>query len=196
MLSEYDRGWCNKLLTDLTKWAITSPFRMPVDPIRDGCPNYHLIVASPMDFHTMKKKLTASEYSSVEQFIDDIQLICDNAKKFNGASSMYGLICDDIMAEVHRQYSEKPNSADDEWYKSLLKAVRALDDHLADAPAEVSLSREVARPPKVTDLTPAQRDAIQRQMGSEKIENLPRRWVVLNDATRAKILAVVGQTKK
>jgi hypothetical protein len=196
MLGEYDKGWCNKLLTELAKWAITSPFRMPVDPVRDGCPNYHLIVANPMDFHTMKKKLTASEYSSVQQFIDDIQLICDNAKKFNGASSMYGLICDDIMAEVHRQYSEKPSSPDEEWYKSLLKAVQALDDHLADAPPEVSLSQAAVQPPKLTDLTQGQRDAIQRQIGSEKIENLPKRWLVLNDTTRANILAVIGHTKK
>jgi hypothetical protein len=193
MLSEYDKGWCSKLLADLVKWATTSPFRIPVDPVRDGCPHYLAVIARPMDFQTMKKKLMASEYATVQQFIDDIQLICDNAKTFNGPASMYGLICDDIMAEVQRQYSEKPTSPDDEWYKSLVKAVQALDDHVAIAPAEISFAQTALDPPKLAGLTESRRAAIQKQIGSEKIENLAKKWPILNDRTRQSILAVMKQ---
>jgi hypothetical protein len=107
-LTEFGKTWCTKLLTDLAKWPITAPFRVPVDPERDGAPTYRQIVTHPMDFQTMRKKLGSSEYRSVQEFIDDIQLICDNAKLFNGVNSMYGLICDDVMAEVQKQFSEKP----------------------------------------------------------------------------------------
>jgi hypothetical protein len=194
MLSEYDRTWCTKLLADLTKWTISSPFRMPVDPIRDGAPNYPSIVKKPMDFHTMKKKLSGSEYNSVQEFVDDIQLICDNAKLFNGATSMYGLICDDIMAEVHRQYSEKPTSLDDEWYKAMLKAGQALEEHLRQAPPEITLAQVTAPAPNFEkiQLSAAQKETVSKIVGTTKMEKVAARWPLFNDATKNQIISVIG----
>jgi hypothetical protein len=196
MVSEYDRSWCAKLLADLTKWNISTPFRNPVDPIRDGAPNYPTIVKKPMDFHTMKKKLSGSEYQSVQEFIDDIQLICDNAKLFNGATSMYGLICDDIMSEVYRQYSEKPDSLDEEWYKALLKAGHALDDHLRQAPPEITLAQSSASVPdfEKLQLSVSQRDAIAKIIGVSRIEALSAQWPLLNDSARNRVLSVIGNS--
>jgi hypothetical protein len=194
MLSEYDKAWCNKLLTELTKWPITAPFRMPVDPVRDGAANYRQIISNPMDFHTMKKKLTGSEYTSVQSFIDDIQLICDNAKKFNGAQSMFGLIGDDIMEEVHKQFSEKAATADEEWYKSLVKAVQALHEHVHQAPPEVSMLLSNQKLPDFSKigLTPEQISIIEKETG-ESVQNLPLRWPFLNEASRGNIISIVGE---
>jgi hypothetical protein len=127
-----------------------------------------------MDFHTMKKKLNGSEYKSVQEFIDDIQLICDNAKLFNGATSLYALICDDIMAEVHRQYSEKPNSMDEEWYKSLFKATQALEEHLRGAPEEIARLRSFTPAPdfEKVHLSARQRDALAMIIGPRRLRGL------------------------
>jgi hypothetical protein len=194
-LSEFDKNWCTKLLTDLSKWPITSPFRVPVDPERDGAPTYRTIVTHPMDFQTMRKKLASSEYRNVQEFIDDIQLICDNAKLFNGASSMYGLICDDVMAEVQKQYSEKPTSADDDWYKSLMKSVQLLDEHMRCAPPDVSLTSVYLDPPAVDveELPEAKRAKIQKEIGSEKLSNLRKKWLLLSEPIRSNIIAVIGE---
>jgi hypothetical protein len=196
MLTEYDQTWCSKLLTDLMKWPISSPFHMPVDPVRDGALNYPSIVKNPMDFHTMKKKLTGSEYNSVQEFIDDIQLSCDNAKLFNGSASMYGLICDDIMAEAHRQYSEKPKSADEEWHRGLLKAVQNLGEHLGDAPAEIAVGGSPEAPPSLEKLQPSeqQREALMRIVGTCQTEILSKSWGFLNVSTRDHILSVIGDS--
>jgi hypothetical protein len=196
MLSEYDHAWCTKLLTELTKWPTTSPFRMPVDPIRDGAPNYLNVIKTPMDFHTMKKKLANSVYRSVQEFIDDIQLICDNAKLFNGPSSIYGLICDDIMAEVHRQHSEKPASMEEEWYKALLKATQALEEHMRNAPVEVIAPPLCQLPPNFAtmQLSAAQRDALANSVGTTERETLAKRWSLFNEAARNQILSIIGES--
>jgi hypothetical protein len=148
-----------------------------------------------MDFHTMKKKLTGSKYPTVQSFIDDVQLICDNAKKFNGAQSMFGLIGDDIMAEVHRQFSEKASTADEEWYKSLVKAVQALQDHVRDAPPEVSLILSNQKAPDLSklELSAEQTGAIEKEIG-DRIHNLAARWQFLNEAARGNIVSIIGQS--
>jgi hypothetical protein len=194
MLSEYDKAWCGKLLTELAKWPITVPFRMPVDPVRDGAANYRQIISNPMDFHTMKKKLAGSEYPTVQSFVDDIQLICDNAKAFNGPQSMFALIGDDIMEEVHKQVSEKASTADEEWYKSLMKTVQALDDHVHEAPPEISLILSNQKPPDLSkiELTQEQIDIIEKEIG-EQIQNLSNRWSVLNETSRGNIIHVIGE---
>jgi transcription initiation factor TFIID subunit 2 len=195
MLSDYDRTWCAKLLTDLTKWTITAPFRVPVDPVRDGAPNYLSMIASPMDFQTMKRKLAASEYASVDAFVADIQLICDNAKRYNGPGSMYGLICDDIMAEVRRQCGDRPGSADEEWHRALSRAVQALADHLREAPADAAAAPPAA-PPRLAGarLAPAQRDALAGIVGTARLEAIARGWPLLNAAARDGILAVLAES--
>ena len=193
MLSDYDKTWCSKLLEELGRWQITLPFRKPVDP--ETARNYHEIVTNPMDFQTMKRKLNAGEYPTVEAFVDDVQLICDNAKKFNGERSMYAYMCDDIMAEVKKQYSEKADSADEKWFKSLLKATRALDEHMNEAPADV-VGSELVDMPKIEGLPDDVVEAVETEIGGEKIEKLPRKWLGLNEVTKKKIVEIINNKKE
>jgi hypothetical protein len=196
MLSEYDRTWCTKLLATVTKWPISYPFLMPVDPIRDGAPNYLTIVKNPMDFGTMKKKLSESKYNSVQEFIDDIQLICDNAKLFNGSTSMYGLFCNDIMAEVHKQYSEKSNSVLEEWYKSLLQAIQDIERLLQEVPIEITTVESFESPSNLDQpkLSMIQKQVLIRLIGIVQTETLSQKWRFLNESARNQILSVIGHS--
>lgn len=191
MLSDYDKAWCNKLLLDLGKMPITSPFKLPVDTVHDA-PNYLSIVEHPMDFSTMKKKLSNNEYPTVKSFIDDIQLICDNAKKFNGEQSLLGIISDDIMDETYKQYSEKSNNAEEEWYRSLSKAIFKLQEHINRAPPEVSLLNNKTPIPdfKSLKLSNDKINKIQQLIGGEKIDTLESNWIFLNENTRNSIIKI------
>jgi hypothetical protein len=60
-----------------------SYFSVPVN-IKD-VPNYSTFVRKPMDFSTVKEKLEFHRYPSYMAFIEDIQLIFANAKRFNEA---------------------------------------------------------------------------------------------------------------
>ena len=41
------------------------PFKLPVDPIGQGVPNYLEIIHSPMDLKTIEKKIQADKYEHV-----------------------------------------------------------------------------------------------------------------------------------
>lgn len=59
-------------------------FLNPVDPVALKIPTYPDVIKNPMDLGTVETKLKADQYSSVQAFADDLQLIVDNAAKFNG----------------------------------------------------------------------------------------------------------------
>ncbi|KAH0791000.1 Bromodomain containing protein [Histomonas meleagridis] len=137
-LTDYDKIWCDKILTDLGKWKITIPFRNPVDPVRDGAENYYDIIKNPMDFSTMRKKLTSNQYLEVKDFIDDLYLICDNAVLFNNKDSLIGYIALDLRNWVDKQYKEKSSSLEEEWEKRLKSVVSRLQKHIDKSPIHVS----------------------------------------------------------
>jgi hypothetical protein len=100
-MNGHDRGWCNQLLNQFMKWPITTRFRFAVD-VRHA-PGYLSVISRPMDLGLVRRKLMDSEYSSVQDFIGDIALIFDNAKRFNGPTSMYAVMGDDIMTAVNQR---------------------------------------------------------------------------------------------
>lgn len=59
-------------------------FHQPVDPIKYGIEDYYDIIVNPMDFGTIKKKLTFNVYNNIGQFIYDMKLVFDNCVKYNG----------------------------------------------------------------------------------------------------------------
>ena len=186
-MNDYDKSWCLKLLTELTKMPITAPFRQPVDPVRDNAPDYLKIITNPMDLGTMKKKLSNDEYHSVQSFIDDIKLICDNSKLFNGEKSLYGMICDDIITEVQKFYCEKADNAHQEWLRSLNKAVSELHEHMKYAPVDSTLIPKEIAMPDISSLTQDQILKIESEIG-DSINDLQKRWSFLNETTQKKIV--------
>lgn len=58
-------------------------FRHPVDWVRMGLTDYPQIVKNPMDLSLINKKLREDRYHTVEEVLDDIQLIWDNCKLYN-----------------------------------------------------------------------------------------------------------------
>ncbi|KAL6217928.1 hypothetical protein ACLB2K_011145 [Fragaria x ananassa] len=75
------------VLERLQKKDTYGVFSEPVDP--QELPDYHEVIDNPMDFGTVKKKLTSGVYASLEQFEDDIYLICSNAMQYNAPDTIY-----------------------------------------------------------------------------------------------------------
>jgi hypothetical protein len=59
-------------------------FLRPVNYEALNLPTYPNIIKQPMDLSTVETKLRNNEYDSVQSCVDDLQLIVDNARKFNG----------------------------------------------------------------------------------------------------------------
>ncbi|KAG7590337.1 Bromodomain [Arabidopsis suecica] len=59
----------------------------PADP--EELPDYYEIIKNPMDFSTLRKKLESGAYTTLEQFEQDVFLICTNAMEYNSADTVY-----------------------------------------------------------------------------------------------------------
>ncbi|EJD40346.1 hypothetical protein AURDEDRAFT_187007 [Auricularia subglabra TFB-10046 SS5] len=62
-------------------------FQKPVS--RQEAPDYHNIIAHPMDLATMSKKVKQRSYKNKKDFADDLNLIWDNCLKYNTGKDHY-----------------------------------------------------------------------------------------------------------
>ncbi|KAK8964917.1 Transcription initiation factor TFIID subunit 1-B [Platanthera guangdongensis] len=63
-------------------------FSEPVDP--EELPDYHEVIKTPMDFSTVRKKLSRGAYRNLEQFEQkDVFLISSNAMRYNAPDTIY-----------------------------------------------------------------------------------------------------------
>ncbi|XP_024518237.1 uncharacterized protein LOC9638922 isoform X2 [Selaginella moellendorffii] len=76
-----------ELLERFQKKDTYGVFAEPVDP--EEIPDYLDIIKEPMDFSTIKKKLSKGAYGSIELFERDVNLICSNAMKYNAPRTIY-----------------------------------------------------------------------------------------------------------
>ncbi|XP_042420683.1 uncharacterized protein LOC122008862 [Zingiber officinale] len=75
------------ILDRLQKKDSYGVFAEPVDP--EELPDYHDIIKHPMDFATIRKKVSDGVYGNLEQFENDVFLICSNAMQYNASDTIY-----------------------------------------------------------------------------------------------------------
>ncbi|KAI8512813.1 Transcription intermediary factor 1-alpha [Branchiostoma belcheri] len=89
-MPDRDLKVCEKILLELFSHEHSVPFH---DPVPTSVPNYHRIIAHPMDLTTIKSKLHRkhfNHYQSVEEFIYDVALVLTNCAKYNLGESEVG----------------------------------------------------------------------------------------------------------
>ena len=89
-----------QLMTAVWKVKSASYFYAPVDYEKLCIPDYPTIIKKPMDFGTIKKKLTANVYPRLEDFLEDLELVFKNCALYNGTQSGVGLIGTQVKSEV------------------------------------------------------------------------------------------------
>ncbi|XP_057746689.1 uncharacterized protein LOC130965946 isoform X1 [Arachis stenosperma] len=82
-----DKRTLELILDKLQKKDTYGVFAEPVDP--EELPDYHDVIEHPMDFATVRKKLANGSYSTLEQFENDVFLICSNAMQYNAPETIY-----------------------------------------------------------------------------------------------------------
>lgn len=75
------------ILVELNGHPSSWPFLSPVNG--EEVPDYYTVIKNPMDLSTMESKMENNQYSIVDDMVKDAQLVFDNCKLYNPASSPY-----------------------------------------------------------------------------------------------------------
>ncbi|KAJ2079968.1 hypothetical protein H4R24_003403 [Coemansia sp. RSA 988] len=67
-------------------------FLEPVDT--NVITDYLNVIKQPMDLGTMRRKVETEAYRSIDEFRQDLLLVCNNARQYNGAGSIYARSAD------------------------------------------------------------------------------------------------------
>merc|ERR1712223_375569 len=80
------------------------PFRLPVDPIALGIPDYFKYISYPMDISTIQKKLSRGEYETPWEYVEDVYAMFENAwiynKKISRVYKYTTRLCEVFEAEI------------------------------------------------------------------------------------------------
>ncbi|PFH53843.1 hypothetical protein AMATHDRAFT_83748 [Amanita thiersii Skay4041] len=82
-----DHYFMERILKDLQGHPQGWPFLTPVNA--EDVPDYYDVIKNPMDFSTMEHKLETKQYSTLDDFTADAQLVFDNCRLYNPEGSIY-----------------------------------------------------------------------------------------------------------
>ncbi|KAK6946540.1 Bromodomain [Dillenia turbinata] len=99
------------ILDRLQKKDTYGVFSEPVDP--KELPDYHEVIAHPMDFGTVRKKLGDGAYANLEQFEKDVFLICSNAMQYNAPDTIYFRQARSIQELAKKNFENLRQDSDD-----------------------------------------------------------------------------------
>ncbi|KAK6916821.1 Bromodomain [Dillenia turbinata] len=88
----------------------------PISLVEVHCmqlPDYHEVIAHPMDFGTVRKKLGDGDYANLEQFEKDIFLICSNAMQYNAPDTIYFRQARSIQELAKKNFENLRQDSDD-----------------------------------------------------------------------------------
>lgn len=86
-----------KAVNQLYKSKFAWPFRNPVDPTTDGCPDYLTRIRKPMDYGTVKQRLEkGSWYTNALDVAKDIRLVASNCREYNGDQHEFAVWATDL----------------------------------------------------------------------------------------------------
>ena len=97
MPSQSSRRLCpdlkKKMLTLLNKLEQFDKenFGAFLEPVPHDVPGYYEIITNPMDYSTARKKLMSREYASLDELVDDLDLIYSNCDLYNEPTSVLGI---------------------------------------------------------------------------------------------------------
>ncbi|OII71341.1 bromodomain-containing protein [Cryptosporidium andersoni] len=72
-------------LDNLRKQPYFKPFKDPIDPVKNQCPDYFEVIKKPIDLHTIVSKLNKDTYRTLLEFYEDVMLIFSNCRCYNTA---------------------------------------------------------------------------------------------------------------
>ena len=144
-----------QIVSDIFKKEDAWIFLRPVDPLKDQCPDYLTVIKNPMDFGTIRKKI--SKYNSKSEFTADCELVFSNCRIYNKPGTLPAVLCERVDAyykQLVEQYSfdalpdttGSPTKTNQEESENQVTE-KPTEDEVTDAPEDQDMSESVAVAP-------------------------------------------------
>lgn len=85
---------------------VVGPFKDPVDPERDGVPDYFDVVKKPMDLSTMKAKMDRREYADETEFLADMNQIFTNCYTYWNEQDPMWAACEKLQKSFEDKFGQ------------------------------------------------------------------------------------------
>ncbi|XP_065697633.1 bromodomain adjacent to zinc finger domain protein 2B isoform X8 [Patagioenas fasciata] len=99
-----DLAICSMILSELETHEDAWPFLLPVN--LKLVPGYKKVIKKPMDFSTIRDKLSSGQYPNLEAFSLDVRLVFDNCETFNEDDSDIGRAGHSMRRYFERKWTE------------------------------------------------------------------------------------------
>jgi len=115
---------CLKIVNSLSSNKISEEFLVSVEEKYPEIKNeYRSKVSKPMDLSTIKKKLEKKEYTNIDSFIADMNLIWNNCIAFNGKTISVSICAMILKEEFEKHIKTLKSNAQEAWlYSSICEA--------------------------------------------------------------------------
>ncbi|XP_071602400.1 bromodomain adjacent to zinc finger domain protein 2B isoform X10 [Heliangelus exortis] len=99
-----DLAICSMILSELETHEDAWPFLLPVN--LKLVPGYKKVIKKPMDFSTIRDKLSSGQYPNLEAFSLDVRLVFDNCETFNEDDSDIGRAGHSMRKYFEKKWTE------------------------------------------------------------------------------------------
>ena len=106
-------AYCKKVTQKLYDLPIASFFRSPVDLA--STPGYKEKIKRPMDLGTILRKLDTNQYTSIEKWKEDMNLVWVNALTYNDQKSVVHIIARQLQNEFKNYSDRAPRNEMQAW---------------------------------------------------------------------------------
>lgn len=119
-----------KALNQIYKQKNAWPFREPVNPKTDGCPDYLERIRKPMDYGTIKAKFANGEYSSALEATMDVRQVAINCRDYNADSHEFSI----WATELEQKFENLIRGGEDAELAAMNKRVASKKRKAAELP--------------------------------------------------------------
>ncbi|EAY19524.1 Bromodomain containing protein [Trichomonas vaginalis G3] len=109
-------------------------FSRPIDPEKDGAPDYYEVIKNPQDLGTIRQKLLDRKYTRMEDWISDIRLVWSNSIQYNGELSFIADIARFLSKIFIKQLLEIGHANVSEWSQAVTDYYDKITKQLTNSP--------------------------------------------------------------
>jgi hypothetical protein len=123
-MTDYQRKCALRAIDNLLSHTISKMFSEPVDT--KEFPKYLEIISKPMDLGTIRRKILHNEYPNIQEFKQDVQLVWENTKKFNGKHSIIAGLAKTLQYIFKEETEFLTGNDANDWQKAVTNAAETI----------------------------------------------------------------------